>query len=376
MRIGIDISVLAVDRGGPANYTRNLVSALRQVYPDHQYYYYAFGSQVGEKKTVWNRIQNVVRDAFWTHSILPFKAWHDRVDILHMPAMNAPLVNKSAQVLTIFDVGILRFPGFFNYWMRTYAQMMLPRIARRVDTVITISQAAKADIVQTLRLPASRVAVIYPGIEKRFLEPCSKARLEEMRGKYALVQRFVLHVGVLSPRKNIPRLLKAYHHLKRRGQVEHQLVFVGSRGWLDADVFHTIRELNLTDEEVRFLGRVPDDELPAIYALADLVVYPSLYEGFGIPPLEAMACGTPVVASNVTSVPEVVGDAALLVDPKDELALAEAMASVLSDHSLSERLKERGAARARQFRWERTAEQTMQVYQDVLRRRRKTDGYP
>ncbi len=218
-----------------------------------------------------------------------------------------------------------------------------------------------------MRVDPRKVTVIYPGVEPHFRPVTDMATLDAVRSRYRLPPRFILHVGTLEPRKNLPRLIEAFHQFqvsssKFQGKKPNlKLVLAGGKGWLYEGIFETVARFGLADA-VHFPGFIDDADLPVLYSLADLFVYPSMYEGFGLPPLEAMACGTPVVASAASSLPEVVGDAGLLVPPTDVEALAGVMARALTDAALRAELRERGFAQARRFDWRASAERLVESY--------------
>ena len=208
--------------------------------------------------------------------------------------------------------------------------------------------------------------MISLGCDPRFQPVADKAALKSVRRRLKLDDAYILHVGTIEPRKNLSTLVRAYARLRREHRLTPELVLAGEPGWMYQPTVRLVEELGLRNS-VHFIGRVPAAELPAVYSAADLLVFPSLYEGFGLPPLEAMTCGTPVVASNVSSLPEVVGDAGLLVDPRDETALAEAMFRALTDTDLRQQMRERGLQRAKGFSWERCARETLAVYAEAIK---------
>jgi glycosyltransferase involved in cell wall biosynthesis len=268
-------------------------------------------------------------------------------------------------VLTILDLSVLRFPQFFRPWFRHYARVVLPRVAQSADAIIALSCAAKADIVQALAIPEERVTVIPTGVDPSFKALAQSPRALEVRQRYELPDAFVLTVGSMEPRKNLPRLLEAIQRLRRdRDTAKVVLVHVGPAGWLADDLPRTVQALGLADA-VRFLGYVPREDLAALYGLARVFAYPSLYEGFGLPIIEAMACGCPVVTSNLSSLPEVAGDAATLVDPGSAEEIAGAIADLWTDEARRRTLASRGRARAACFTWQRTARETGAVYEAV-----------
>jgi len=296
---------------------------------------------------------------------LPRAARRERLDVLHDPTGVSPFLfgaGGARSVVTLHDVFPWSCPGASTTLDTIIYRHWLPRLARRVDAVITVSQASKADIIRYLGVSPNSIRVIYEGVNPAY-RPLSAAQLAAARARYALPRGYLLYVGSIEARKNLARLLRAYAALRREGE-ERPLALVGVRRWNAGPILAALAELRL-QEHVIFTGYVAEADLPALYGGADLFVFPSLYEGFGLPPLEAMACGAPVVCSNAASLPEVVGDAALTVDPTDVEALAQAMRQVLSDESLRADLRARGLRRARQFTWERAAQETAALYREV-----------
>jgi glycosyltransferase involved in cell wall biosynthesis len=249
---------------------------------------------------------------------------------------------------------------------------IIPFAARRAAAIITVSRSAKADIVRLLGVPPEKVHVIYeaPGPAFRPLTGSqegagqNQSELAATRSTYNLPQQYILHVGTLEPRKNLVRLMEAFARLRRGGTIPHHLVLVGQPGWKWGQILAAVDRLALS-KVVHFLGYVPDQRLPAIFNLAEALVYPSLYEGFGLPVIEAMACGLPVITTARGALPEVAGEAAVMVDPLDADDIAQGIQRVIDDRSFHRALRARGLERARRFSWSKTAEQTRQVYWQV-----------
>jgi glycosyltransferase involved in cell wall biosynthesis len=236
--------------------------------------------------------------------------------------------------------------------------------ARTADAIITISESTRRDSLRLLGIPPQKIFTTQLGVDPAY-RPIRDSRLrEEIRQKYGLPENFILYVGLVEPRKNLPGLIQAYRSVVGQG-VRHRLVIAGRFGWNYRQVLEEIDRLGLQDL-VSFTGYVPRQDLPIVYNLASLFVYPTLYEGFGLPALEALACGTPVITSEVASLPEIMGEAGILIPPGDGQALSQAILSVLSDQALRERMKEKGPQQAAAFTWERTARQTLQVYHRIL----------
>jgi len=256
------------------------------------------------------------------------------------------------------------FPDLHTRSKRLFFPFAIRSSVRRADALIAISESTRQDSIRLLGVSPQKIFTTQLGITDEFRVVKDNELLASVREKYDLPEEFVLYVGLVEPRKNIPFLIRAYKSLADEG-IKHNLVIVGRIGWMYQEVFKQIEELGL-EGRVQFTGYLPQDDLPMVYNLASLFVYPTKYEGFGLPALEAMACGTPVVTTAISSLPEIVGDAGMLIPPGDEQALASAMAEVLHDSTLFNQLRTRGLQRSEHFTWERTAQQTLKVYQQVL----------
>jgi len=268
-------------------------------------------------------------------------------------------------VFTLHDLIFRFYPEMHKPLNRWFLTLMMPRFLQAADAVVAVSECTKRDAVKTYGLDETKIKVIYEGVNPRFRRS-SPDDTSAVRRKYGLPERYVLSVGMIEPRKNLTSLLEAYV-LLRNEDSQLKLVIVGKRGWLYEGFFRRLRELGLEDEVI-FPGFVADEDLPASYSAADLFAFPSLYEGFGLPVLEAMACGTPVICSNTSSLPEVAGDAALLVDPNSVEALTRAIIDVLENKELRDELRAKGPRQAAKFSWEATARETLAVYESVLAR--------
>jgi glycosyltransferase involved in cell wall biosynthesis len=294
---------------------------------------------------------------------------HLKLDIVHDPTGVSPFLmgaGGAKTIVTVHDVFAWSCPGHSSILDTLLYRYWLPHILTRVDTVITVSRRSQTDIQRYLALPANRLQVIPYGIASRFHPlPPEKVR-KHLFQRFGLSMPYILYVGALTKRKNVERALEAFALLSERlSATKLQFVLAGPRTWKQTRVEATLRELGLANR-VLLTGPLTDSDLPALYSGAELFVFPSLCEGFGLPPLEAMACGTPVVCSNTTSLPEVVADAAMTIDPYDVVSLAEAMEQVLRNRNLSESLRQKGLARAAQFTWDQTAKETVKLYRRVL----------
>jgi glycosyltransferase involved in cell wall biosynthesis len=295
--------------------------------------------------------------------VLPGRLMRLRPDVCHFTNGLAPMANPFPTVVTVHDLTVWRFPEHHFTRRLLVMKALLPIAVRRAAAVIAVSESTKNDIVDILGARADKVHVVHEGVAGSF-RPLEKGQLDDLRSRLALPDRFVLHVGTIEPRKNLVRLLEAFAEVSRG--LPHHLVLAGRRGWKYSDVDSSVERLGLTSV-VHFLGYVPENDLVALYNLADALVYPSLYEGFGLPALEAMACGAPVIASDRGGLGEVVGAAAEHVDPESTASIAQALRRVLTDQERSAELRAEGFKRAGGFRWSRAAQETRTVYEQIIR---------
>jgi glycosyltransferase involved in cell wall biosynthesis len=298
----------------------------------------------------------------WEQTALPYAASRNRLDILFSPVNVRPFVSPCPTVITIHDVIFLHYPRSFHPLKRAYLTALTGWSARHAAHVITVSEATRRDVIRLLHVPPPRVTTVHNGVGTQF-KPHPPKELEAFRRANGIEGRVILYLGTLEPRKNITTLIKAFAATASHPDLtDVTLLIGGSKGWYYDEIFATAEHLGLTaSNRVRFLGRVPDDELPLWYNIAALCAYPSLYEGFGLPPLEAMACGTPVVVSNRSALPEVVGKAGILVDPEDIPAWSAAIERLLQHPDLAAGFARRGLAQAAKFSWERAAVETAEV---------------
>jgi len=284
-------------------------------------------------------------------------------ELFHATEHLLPPLRGVPTVLTVHDMIFKLFPQHqkrLNYW---YLNATMPLYCRRADAIITVSESSKRDIVAHYDLDPARVNVIYEAAAPEFV-PAVPAAVDDVRRRYSLPERYIIHVGTIEPRKNLSRLVDALQRLRAAG-LTIPLVVVGSKGWLYDDFFRRLERSDVRDE-VFFPGYVPSADLPLIYSAATMAVMPSVYEGFGLPVLEAMACGTPVVSSKASSLPEMGGDAARYFDPYDVEAMAGTIRQVWSDEHVRGEMREKGLSQAARFSWERAAEQTWALYKSIL----------
>ena len=303
----------------------------------------------------------------WAHlgfdRLLPGAELFHATEHLLMPLRHTP------SVLTIHDLVFRLFPHYHKPLNYAFLNLAMPLFIRRADHLIAVSHSTRQDLVRLYDVDPDKITVIYEAADPRF-RPQPIEEIRRVQRKYSLPERFILSLGTLEPRKNYQRLVEALALLRQKPGAEGwRLVIVGGKGWLYGPFFRRLEELGL-EHEVILLGHVPNEDLPALYSAATLFVFPSLYEGFGLPPLEAMACGTPVVCSRASSLPEVGGRAARYVNPTSTEEIAQAIHEVLVDEVLQEEMRERGVEQAKQFSWERAAQETMALYHFLMSKAR------
>ncbi len=374
LKICFDMGPALQGRAGLGRYAGELLAALRRVEPQHDYV--AFHNRGPARQGLPAALADLPQHSVplgnipWRLSTLPvyfLGGWQDRrlpaCDIFHATDQLLPRLRRARSVFTLYDVAFVLRPETHTRQNRWFLSLMIPRFLRAADAVIAISECSKRDAVRLYGVDADKIRVIYLAADARF-RPAPPAVQAAARARYELPARFLLYVGAIEPRKNLTMLLDAYRMLLQE-DAELRLVVAGPYGWLYAPFLKRLDALGLR-ERVVFTGWVAGEDLPALYAAAEAFVYPSLYEGFGLPVLEALACGTPVVCSDTSSLPEVAGDAALLVAPGDAAGWAAALRRVLSDAPLRAEMRRRGLAQAARFRWEETARQTLAVYRELI----------
>jgi glycosyltransferase involved in cell wall biosynthesis len=308
----------------------------------------------------WPTSQASVR-VLWEQLVQPWVLRRMEADLVHGPVFIAPVFTPCPSVITIHDLSFMRFPNLFHPVNRLYLTVLTRLSAQRARRIIAVSAHAAAESVQLLDVPPERIDVIYHGVDPVF-RPLPTDTIASFRQRRGLPERFLLFVGTLEPRKNLVRLVEAFAHIQ---DDQVGLVLAGGKGWLYDELFARVETLGL-EGKVIFPGYVMSEELPLWYNAATALAYPSVYEGFGLPVLEAQACGAPVLTSNVSSLPEAAGDAALMVDPYDVEALATGINQILTDESLRLELRAHGLAHAQEFTWSRTALETAHVYKRAL----------
>ncbi len=367
MRIGIDARITHYTRGGISNYVLRLLGSLAALDADTDFC--VLHSR--KERTPPTPGPNFCPVACWTPSHHRLERWalgveaaRLRLDLLHSPDFIPPTFGYRRSVITVHDLNFVRYPQFLTAQSLRYYNRQIEWAVRRADHILADSYATRSDLISLLGAPPEKITTVHLAADPAF-RPLPEAETEQVAAQYGLEPGYLLCVGTLEPRKNIPGLLEAYRSLLDAKVTRAPLVLVGGKGWLYDEIFERVKELQLT-RQVRFLHRVPDAELVGLYNGASLLATVSFYEGFGLPPLEAMACGAPVVVADRASLPEVVGEAGLLVDPDDPDDIARALTRVLTEESLRARMRELGLAQAARFTWEKTARETWAVYRMVL----------
>ena len=375
MRIGINAHLLSFGESyraaGISRYIRNLVAYLPTALGEDGATVFLGDRQIPPELRgpgldfAFTRLPTVRPQAriLWEQAIAPVECTRRRLDVFHSTAYALPFLLPTRSVVTIHDLSFLLMPQALKRWNASYLAAMTRRAARQADRVICVSESTRRDVVRLLGIPEAKTRVVYHGIEPEF-RPLSDAEVAAFRTRHGLPEQFALYLGTLEPRKNLPNLLHAYARARREHGVSTPLVLGGGKGWGYEVIFRLVEDLGLGDA-VRFPGYLPLAELPLWYNAASLFAYPSRYEGFGMPALEAMASGTPVLTTDSSSLPEVVGDAALRVAPDDVAGMSEALGRALGDEALRRDLRERGLRQAARFTWESAARQTVDVYREL-----------
>lgn len=374
MTIAIDYTPAYEQGGGIGRYVRELVAALAA--QDHATQYRLFVAGASKTKLppapqtnfLWRptRITPAWWARIWQRAQLPLpvEVITGKVDLYHATDfVLPPTLPQTRTVLTVHDLSFVRVPETASLRLKSYLDRVVPRSVRRADHILADSQATKDDLIALYNTPPDKITVLLSGVDRRFQRTEGQEAI--LRQKYAIPERpFIFTVGTVQPRKNYVRLIHALAELRGDG-FDLSLVIAGGKGWLADPLYATISALKIAPY-VHLIGYAADQDLPALYSAAVCLAFPSLYEGFGLPILEAMACGTPVLTSNVSSLPEVVGNAGLLVDPLNQTEISDGLRQLVADSQLRERLIAAGYVRSQQFTWAKSAAQLRVIYQQLL----------
>lgn len=377
MKIGLDVDSLTIKSGGIGRYAVNLINHVAKILLNEGqneifiFFHHSFDRDLIYKHSHLKFIDkythiksNVLRKGIF----LPFSMRRLKMDLFHgLDHIGIPFLYEDKRckyVVTIHDLITRIYPSKFTKKHRLVQNTLLPHILRKAGRIIAVSNSTKNDIIKFYPEYAHKIKVIYEGVEPQFF-PRSNQEIEKTLDKYNVDFRYILFLGTVEPRKNIIRVVDAFIQLKQEGNIEQKLVITGRKGWLYKDIIEKINKTPFS-QDIIFTDFVDDEDLPFLYSGAEIFLYPSLYEGFGLPVLEAMSCGSPVITSNLSSLPEVAGDAAILVDPMNVEEIVQAMEKLLRDRELRKELKRKSLERAKFFSWERAAKETLHLYEDIF----------
>lgn len=378
MRVTIDIQPVLHQRAGIGRYIEGLVDGLSRIDEDNRYNltYFNFrrrgdpqlamdGPNIQLMPLRW--IPGRVAGRLWRYLSWPTYDWYfGDADIYHFTNFLVRPVREGKRIATIHDLSFLRFPQFAEPKNLSFLSRRIENTVRNADGIIADSEFSRNEILHWFSPPAEKVWAVHLGIDQRFFKPWSADDLKQLRKSYSLPERFVLYLGTLEPRKNLIGLLDAFEQYRRKtGNKDVALVLAGAMGWLSEDLEARIQRFDGCNCLCQ-IGYVSEDHIPGLYRLAKAFLFPSFYEGFGLPPLEAMAGGTPVMASDAGSLKEVLGDAALIIDPHDTDSMAEGLERIIEDDVLRRQLKARGLRQVQKFDWIKTARETVDVYRKTM----------
>lgn len=367
-KIGIISNSLNGNKTGVGQYLYHVLKCFIKIDNGNEYVLLNYKDNPSDLNLKIRKVDNCLYKYFslesihpW-HLLIPLKTRKDSFDLVFSPAHIPTFFSFScAYVLTVCDIIPILFPRTCWFGKNIYYRLTLGKTLKSADRIIAISENTKNDLIKHFHVPADKISVVYLGVSNSY-KRLSEEETKKIRKKYNLNFPLILHVGDLDWRKNILGLVEAFYSVKKKN-MPHKLVLTGRR--VPKEVSGMIKSLNL-EKDVLFTGYVPDEDLPGLYNTADLFVYPSIYEGFGLPPLEAMACGTPVITSNTSSFPEIVQNSGIMVDPHDVDGLSNRMLEVLKNENLRKDLSEKGLIRAKQFSWEKCAEEILKIFDNVI----------
>lgn len=360
------INGLLVDNksAGIGNYGYNFINNLNQLNTDYDItVLWQKNEELGDintiKKSYSNSYKRILDEQFFLLS------QYKENDLIHFIDYGSPVMNiRKPIIITIHDLSYFKFPETFTFGSRKIKETISPISAKRASKIIVDSKSTKKDVLNQFKVDESKVKIIYPG-KPNYSRVNDNNKIQMVKNKYNIYGDYILYLGTLEPRKNILRLIQAYYKLFKNG-ISEKLVIAGKKGWLYEEIFYKVKELKL-QEKIIFTDYVDEVDKPALYSGAKVFIYPSLYEGFGLPPLEAMSCGTPVVASDTSSLPEVVGKSGLYINPKNIDSIAKGIYDIIIDEELRIDLKNRGKERSKMFNWSNTTNEILSIYDEILR---------
>lgn len=373
MYIAIDGRFASGQRTGVGRYTLGLISSLAKLIGKNQLtLFFNDDFEEIENKNVNFLKTSIIPEShplneLWENLVLPMYLRRKKIEIFHSPAFFLPVFKlRTKKIVTIPDLAVFKYPDAFPCKFSKYLQFMIKQSVKRADRIIAVSNFVKDEIINLLRVKEEKISVIYLGIDPPFIPPSEREaeRIDNFREARGLSRGFILYAGTIEPRKNIINLIRAFSILKQEG-FKHKLVLGGKKGWLYEDIFKE-SENSRFKEDIIFTEYIPDEELRLYYSSCDTFVYPSIYEGFGLPPLEAMSCAAPVVVSDIPVFREVLGDAPIFVDAYRPESIAEGIDKILMDTKLREEMILKGKERAKSFTWGKTAKDTLKLYEECM----------
>lgn len=369
MNIAIDARFLKGVRTGVGKYTHNLIHSIIRIGSNENFL--LFVNDIPEKIQLHNvsfkklqiTIESHPQNEIWENVILPIYLRKNKIDVFHSPAFFLPLfLPGTKKIVTIHDLAVFRHPESFPYKFAKYFQFIVKTAVKNADRIIADSETVKLELMNILAVKGYKITVVYVGVDEGLV--VNEREINSFRQTSGLTNGFILFAGTIEPRKNLVNLIKAFSILKERG-FKQKLVIAGKRGWLYENIIEEARNCRYSDDII-FTGYVSDEELRHHYSSCDVFVYPSLYEGFGLPPLEAMACGAPVVVSDIPVFREVLGDSAFFVQAESPAPIADGVEKILTDAKLREKLIIAGREQVKRYSWEKTAIETLRVYKEVF----------
>jgi glycosyltransferase involved in cell wall biosynthesis len=367
MRIAIDVETTQVEKVGHGIYVWSLVSELEKI--GRHTFLLLTPSRAAQSRLGLKTPQRWL----WDQVIFPWRAWRRGADLIHQPAFSVPILFPGKKVVTVHDLIPIYFGKDISLPSRLFLGKWVPFTFRFADHLIAVSKATKQDLIDTLNIPEEKITVIPEAAGESFKPVNDPKERDHIKKKYGISMPYLLHIGTINPRKNLEFLVRVFAKLVQNFPTL-SLIITGKKGWYYDDLFRLIDELKLHNKII-FTGYIDEQDKPALISGASVYCFPSLYEGFGLPALEAMACGTPVVASNISSIPEVTGKAAILVSPHNEQVWIEAIRRILTDTTLAARMRKEGLSQAKKFSWKKAAHKTMKVYEQVAGIADAEDGY-
>ena len=371
MRIGIDARIYGPGFTGIGRYVHELISNLLEIDDENEYVLFMNSPEYEDFTPPNKRVTKVLANARHYSFSEQFTFWlmlrKQKIDLVHFTHFNAPILYTRPSIVTIHDLTLHFYPGkkMTSLYRRLAYQLAIKSVTRHASRVIAVSENTKKDLIELTKVPSGKIEVIYEGVNPEFKEVTRRSVLSDIKKKYGIVKPFILYTGVWRSHKNLVNLIKAFSYLKKDEKFDGQLVITGKEDPLYVEVRSTIQNLGL-EGDIVFTDMVPEADLPALYSAATVYVFPSLYEGFGLPPLEAMACGTPVAASKAACIPEICGEGnAVFFDPYDPTDISDSVMKIWVNESLQQELIAKGRERVKEFSWRKMAKEVLKMYHEV-----------